>query len=229
MLRSFTLALVMAGALSAQDRVPVVVELFTSEGCSSCPPADSLLAELEAKQPLYNVDLIVLSEHVDYWNRLGWKDPFSSALFSHRQESYAALISGSDVYTPEAIIDGHFTTVGSDRQNVMKAIMSSGEKPKPELQLAVTRQGNALLVNVPQAQVGDTWIALTEAKTVSHVAKGENGGRTLQHVGVVRSLKKSNGQTRIEIDKSWGSELRVVAFVQDARSGRILQAAQKKI
>jgi hypothetical protein len=230
MFRTCVIVLLFAAAGQARDRVPVLVELFTSEGCSSCPPADSLLAQLESKQPVENADLLVLSEHVDYWNRLGWKDPFSSAVFSARQQAYAERLRSDDVYTPQVVVDGRYATVGSNRAKVLRAIESSSELPKPELAIAVSRQGNTLLVGVPNPTKGDVWVAVTEARTVSHVEHGENGGRTLQHVGVVRSLRKlSSSEARIEIQKSWGADLRVVAFVQDAHSGRILQAAQKTI
>ena len=230
MFRFMPAALLLSTIVYAQERVPVVVELFTSEGCSSCPPADDLLAELERKQPLAKVDVIVLSEHVDYWNSIGWKDPFSSKQFSARQQRYADLIHSTEVYTPQAVIDGHLAVVGSNRTNVLKAITTSAEKSKSDLQITVTRQGHMLLIDVPQATKGSVWVALTEARTVSHVANGENGGRTLQHVGVVRSLTKMPGnQGRITLDKNWGNELRVVAFVQDELSGKIVQAVQKKI
>ena len=229
-MRTLTILLLATAALQAQERVPVIVELFTSEGCSSCPPADRLLAELNKTQPIPNVDVIVLSEHVEYWDSLGWKDPFSAKVFTARQQSYAQWSESSDVYTPEAVIDGHFTTVGSNRQNVLKAVATSGENQKTPLQISAKRDGDSLLVEVPAISKGQVWIAITQGNVTSHVEHGENGGRTLQHVGVVRSLTKlSSPQARIAIDKVWGSDLKLVVFVQDMKSGRILQAAQQKI
>jgi hypothetical protein len=127
-------------------------------------------------------------------------------------------------------VDGRYAAVGSNRQNVLKAIAVSGAHQKSELQITIAREGDTLLIDAPQVRNGDIWIALTQGRTVSHVAHGENAGRTLGHVGVVRSLTKlSSAHGRVMIDKMWDSDLRVVAFVQDGHSGRILQAVQKKI
>jgi len=223
-------SLLLASSLQAQDRVPVLVELFTSEGCSSCPPADILLAELQGHKAEPNLDFIVLSEHVDYWDNLGWKDPFSSKSFTQRQETYARIEGNRDIYTPQAVIDGRFSTVGSDRSNVLKALAASGAKPKPPLNLSVAHEPGALLLEAASRENGDLWIAITQDKAVSRVAHGENAGRTLTHVGVVRSLTKVRGnQARIEIDPSWPASLNLVAFVQDAATGRILQLTSKTL
>jgi hypothetical protein len=221
------LSLMMTAAIHAETRVPVLVELFTSEGCSSCPPADKLLADLSGTQPIKNADVIVLSEHVDYWNTLGWKDPFSSKAFSERQEFYSRVMGSSDIYTPQAIIDGRYSAVGSNRQNVLKALSSSSAMPKEELALAVKREGDGLRIDLAHAAKGDLWVAVAQSKAVSRISGGENDGRTLAHVGVVRSMVKVNGnQVHVALDRNWQGELKVVAFVQDAKSGRILQIAR---
>src|SRR5438132_10574049 len=104
--------------------LPIVAELFTSEGCSSCPPADAVLARLHQKRPLPGVQLLVLSEHVDYWNDLGWKDPFSDALFTERQSRY-----GSRIYTPQVVVDGRTDVLGSDEEGILRAARSAAAEP----------------------------------------------------------------------------------------------------
>jgi hypothetical protein len=228
LLLSLTLCAVSA---MAAGNTPVLVELFTSEGCSSCPPADELLAKLNAVQPIPGVDIIVLSEHVDYWNQLGWKDPYSAELFSDRQRRYATVLRSDDVYTPEAVIDGRTGVVGSNSGQVLSAIREAGKETKTPLTLSAQRDGNQVKVKVEQTGQSDVWVALVEASATSRVMHGENGGRTLQHVGVVRSLQHlKDGAGRIIIDPAWGAKgLRVVAFAQDKRSLRIVGAAQAAI
>src|SRR6185436_18810022 len=122
----------------ASPPVPVVVELFTSEGCSSCPPADRLLIELMKTQPVKDTLIIGLSEHVDYWNQLGWKDPFSDHLFSQRQSQYAAAAGTTDIYTPQMVVDGRDSFVGSDRAAAMAAIARAAATPKAPIVLGWT-------------------------------------------------------------------------------------------
>src|SRR5256885_1446897 len=102
----------------------VLLELFTSEGCSSCPPADAVLARLHQKQPVPGVQLLVLSEHVDYWNDLGWRDPYSDALFSDRQSRY-----GGRTYTPQAVVDGRVDVLGSDEEGIIRAARGAAQEP----------------------------------------------------------------------------------------------------
>src|SRR5207253_7561213 len=115
--------------------LPILVELFTSEGCSSCPPADAVLARLHEKQPLPGVQLLVHSEHVDYWNDLGWRDPFSDALFSDRQRRY-----GGRIYTPQAVIDGRIDVVGSDEEGILRGARGASQEPHGIIQFSQVAQ-----------------------------------------------------------------------------------------
>ena len=177
---------------------PVVVELFTSEGCSSCPPADALLLKLDRTQPIPGALVIPLSEHVDYWDHLGWRDPFSAPLFSRRQEGYRQRLHLNDVYTPQAVIDGLLKLLGSDPRQVQDAIRKSVHADKLRVRISpvfkTSRGAAAIHVQVePSAASADRGaqviVALAENAVVSDVRRGENSGRRLDHVAVVRSLR----------------------------------------
>lgn len=229
---------------------PVLVELFTSEGCSSCPPADALLMELEASRHISGVDVIVLSEHVDYWNRLGWTDPYSSDRFSRRQDLYAVRLGGSGVYTPQMVVDGRQGLVGSDRAGALRAIADASGRPKAQVEVALgghqpTDGGLSLVVKIdrlPGLQAGESaelFLAITESGLHSQVPRGENAGRRLDHTGVVRSLTilgATDGKAaftatpELRIPFGWNrANLKAVVFVQERRSGRVLGAAATHI
>jgi hypothetical protein len=225
----------------------VLVELFTSEGCSSCPPADKLLADLEQNQPLKGVQIIALSEHVDYWNRLGWKDPFSSAEFSKRQLDYMQALGLKDVYTPQMIVDGRTEFVGGNVAKAREAIGRAAALPKANLNLTITASTSksvrlSLQVdNLPEIAAGDTadlMLAITESGLLSNVTKGENTGRKLTHTAVTRKLmrigslstKTFNAQKSVDLDATWNRpNLKAVAFVQERLSHRVLGAAAIKL
>ena len=207
----------------------VLVELFTSEGCSSCPPADAVLARLHREQPVPGVQLIVLSEHVDYWNSLGWKDPFSAALFSDRQGQYSGHI-----YTPQAVVDGRADVLGSDERAIVRAVTAAGREPHGTLRLTATPSGVRIAVTgLSGHSDAEVMVAVVEDGLVSRVERGENAGRTLAHTAVVRALQRGGtipaaadrwtNEVPVSLDGSWRRP-RVVAFVQDARSRRILAA-----
>jgi hypothetical protein len=234
---------VLAAGTNAAVRTPVVLELFTSEGCSSCPPADQLLAELDRKQPAEGVDLIVLSEHVDYWNQQGWADPYSSELFSARQQKYATLLHSGDIYTPQAVVDGQTQAIGSRAAAVGAAIQKAARQPKIPITLAAARREEKIEVHVQWAgmeKLGDevaVYLALAQNEAESQVRAGENSGRMLKHVAVVRKITVIGTLTAsvpfskdssLSVNPKWGG-VRVIAFLQERTSGRIIGAAQQKL
>jgi hypothetical protein len=228
---------------------PVLVELFTSEGCSSCPPADALLRKLDEQQKLGNAEIIALEEHVDYWDQLGWRDPFSSNQWTQRQEDYAAAFRNDGVYTPQMVVDGRSEFVGSSQSRARSAIAEAAREPKTKLALTNQRlNGDKLAVEVAVQTLPDggsrtaqVWLAVTENGLHSNVLRGENRGEDLHHAAVVRSLRKVGeaaagrdvsfaGQQEIRIDPAWKKEnVRIVAFVQDARSKRVLGATSVRL
>ena len=224
----------------------VVVELFTSEGCSSCPPADEVLSKLDQTQPVQGVEIIALGEHVDYWNKLGWIDPYSSAEFSSRQSRYADAFGQESVYTPQMIVDGRDEFAGGNGSKAHDAIIKAARSPKAKVELAGsggTNDKNLKLSihisEIPQVTAGDAadvLLAITENNLRSEVARGENAGRYLRHSAVVRSLsllgnisadqQSFDAQPSVNLAGGWQRDnLRAVVLVQEHGSHRILGAA----
>src|SRR5437660_4990352 len=212
--------------------LPILVELFTSEGCSSCPPADKVLAQLHERQPLPGVPLLVLSEHVDYWNDLGWSDPFSDPLFSERQRLY-----GGRSYTPQVVVDGRVDVLGSDEEGILFAARAAAREPHGIVQIAQIVQFAQSPVKVavrglPPHASAQVMLAAVEDGLVSKVQRGENEGRTLAHTAVVRALRaigeipagSSEWSGGAQLDSSW-KRLRLVVFVQERKSRKVLAAA----
>jgi hypothetical protein len=208
--------------LQAGER-PILVELFTSEGCSSCPPADALLAELAGRP-----EVLALSFHVDYWDRLGWKDPYSSPDATRRQHGYADLLHLNTVYTPQIVVDGRWQAVGSDRSEVEHAL-GAARRSREEVPIALTvEQGRAKITlgaggdGVP----GELLLIGFDRRHVTPVSRGENSGRTLSHVDVVRSidaLGPADGRRKFEVPLRPPCD-RVAAILQ-AHDGRVLGVA----
>lgn len=240
-----------SGSALAEDAVAwhpaVLVELFTSEGCSSCPPADALLAALDRREATSGVDAIVLSEHVDYWNHDGWSDPFSSPAYSERQVAYAKRLRLDDVYTPQMVVDGASAFVGSDAHHARAAIQRAAQAQKATVHIEPLGDTRGPLLRV-QVEIdrlpsstgktqADVYFAVAQNEATSQVLAGENGGRRLHHVAVVRSLKligRMNRGTsfREELPVNLGkgtspSQMRFVAFVQEHGQGRVLGAAMQ--
>jgi hypothetical protein len=223
---------------SDQMHVPVLVELFTSEGCSDCP-ADRLLQELDSRQPIPGARAIVLSEHVTYWNHLGWIDPFSMNEIDLRQKDYGEQFNLDSVYTPQAVIDGSEQLVGNNAAGVARAIERAAATPKRPLDLAdVHWEGNAVTFTVRgEADARSKLVAALAADaTGQKIARGENAGRTLHHVAVVRSIRQF-GPGALDgrrLHLSAGSlahdrsptAVRLVAFVVD-RKGHVTAVSEQ--
>lgn len=217
----------------ASGRVPVVVELFTSEGCSSCPGADAALRELEAAQSVPGAEVIALGEHVDYWNHLGWKDAFSSPAHTARQRQYAQRF-GSGAYTPQAVVSGTYELVGSRTGALAEAVAKAATAPQAALELTVT--GNRAQVRVrslpAHTPAAEVLLAVTESGLASQVGRGENSGRLLRHAAVVRQLIPLGmvgkdgafaAGTDVALGAGWKrANLRLVALVQEKESRRIV-------
>ena len=237
------LAAVVAGQPRPPAPVPVVVELFTSEGCSSCPPADDLLSQIEKLQPLRGIEVIALGEHVDYWNQLGWPDRFASALFTARQEDYGRRFNLESVYTPQMVVNGQAEVLGSDGAAAQREILKAAQGPRVAVEMSML-PGEVLTLKVEHLPQGtrqaDILLAVTETGIESDVRRGENRGHTLRHTGVVRSLANLavldtrragvyTADARLNLKPDWKREnLKVVVFVQDRSNRRILGAAARR-
>jgi hypothetical protein len=231
-------------AIDSVPRTPVVVELFTSEGCSDCPPADAVLARLVADQPIAGAEVIALGEHVDYWDQLGWKDRFSSAALTNRQQTYGSHFNLDSVYTPQMVVDGRAQLVGSDAGAARRAVERAAAAGHASATLHIDAQSDraiAVTVNVagvPRPGRGDraeVELAITEDAVVTEVKRGENHGRTLTHAAVVRSMTTigqvavdgtAAAHAEIPLGADWRRDrLKAVAFVQEQRGRAILASA----
>jgi hypothetical protein len=236
---------------TADAREPVVVELFTSEGCSSCPPADALLAALDTRQPFGSAEIIAIEEHVTYWDEQGWKDPFSSSSWTTRQYDYAGPHHNGNPYTPQMVVDGTAGFVGSGgikaRQEIEKA--AATRKAKVEISEVSPIQNNSVALKISVEKLfgaapkdmAEVILAVTESGLHSSVKGGENVGKELQHSPVLRELKVigvvgKNGQEGfaaqpvVKLDSKWNvGNLRAVVFVQERKSRRILAAGTVRL
>lgn len=214
---------------------PVIVELFTSEGCSSCPPADAALLEWTEKQPFPGVEIISLAQHVDYWNSIGWVDPYSSPDRSLRQSLYADRDADERVYTPQMIVAGGTPFVGADPAAARREIENALALPSGEL---AWREGRVVVEALPEGlDTADVFVAVIESGLVTEsIPRGENRGRTLAHPSVVRRLVHVGHVKRSELPRSFkaktkgvgarnAANLRNVAFLQERGLGRIRGAA----
>jgi hypothetical protein len=235
----------LAAAQPSTTKPIVVVELFTSEGCSSCPPADAVLTQLVLRQPVADAEVLALGEHVDYWDQLGWRDPFSSDAYSSRQSTYdARVFHHQGVYTPQLVVDGQLERVGSDVGAVQRAVTQAARAPKATVDVAEFPASDRDLrvhvhVNVPPSltlpQSTDVVVAITEDNLVSEVRRGENAGRTLRHSAVLRSStlvgtlspeeREWSTSASVTVAPEWkAANLRIMSFLQERESRRIVGA-----
>ena len=220
----------------ALPRPPIVLELFTSEGCSSCPPADDLLRSIEAKGEVDGIPVVVLGEHVEYWDHDGWRDSFSSSQATLRQNTYKAQLHFASEFTPQVIVNGQFSALGSDLEALRAAIRQAAAEPVGVSIHLSSPSTDSFEISVEGNTFGkiDVLLAVLETGLVTDVHAGENRDRHLAHAGVVRKLipvtrsKESFLHTTVHLrfKPQWDkSHLRAVAFAQAAASGKILGAA----
>ena len=217
----FLLGLFPLAALAAQR--PVVVELFTSEGCSSCPPADRFLTELARQRP----DVLPLAFHVTYWNALGWADPFSMEAATQRQAQYGARF-GDGSYTPEMVVDGERSLVGSDRDKAEEAIAAARGSGQPSATVDLHRQGDRISIRIGAGSCSGRIVLIgfdPEHRTA--VGRGENSGRTLTESNIVRSIRPigqwSGAALTLDESAPAGQE---AAVLIEGPGGRIIGAAR---
>jgi hypothetical protein len=218
-------------------RKAVVVELFTSEGCSSCPPADELLGHLRGTAAAGTAEVIPLGFHVDYWNYLGWKDRFSSSAFSGRQEAYAGRFHLGGPYTPQMVVDGSEEFTGSSGRRAQEAIAHAATQPdEAQVELSLLSPGKIAVQvkGLTPGAAGDVMLAVTEDNLSTSVGGGENSGHVLRHAAEVREFRRlgqlKDGrfatETTLIPPKDWKlNDVRVVVFVQALASGKIEGAA----
>jgi hypothetical protein len=223
---------------------PVVLELFTSEGCSSCPPADAFLKQLDDSGRVNDVDVFAIEEHVDYWDRLGWRDPFSSQDWTERQEQYARAFRHQGPFTPQFVVNGRSDFVSMSSREALQSIVEASTAAAGELHLSPTggsarsAEFSITIENAPpEAHSAVLLLAVTERGLSSNVLRGENQGRNLAHAPVLRSLTRVRipkatqsavieTKAKIALDPSWKREnLRFVIFLQEQKSLHIVAAA----
>jgi hypothetical protein len=227
---------------------PVVLELFTSEGCSSCPPADAFLKQLDDADRVNDADVIAIEEHVDYWDGLGWRDPFSSHDWTERQEQYARAFRHDGPFTPQFVVSGRRDFVSMSSREALQSIVEASTASAAELHLSPTNDSprsaefSITMENAPpEAHSAVLLLAVTERGLSSNVLRGENQGRNLAHAPVLRSLTRlhvpkanPSGVTelkaKIALSPSWKREnLRFVIFLQEQKSLHIVGAAASTI
>ncbi len=241
-----------AKSATQPDRTPVVVELFTSEGCSTCPPADALLIQLESAQPIPGAEVIAIEEHVDYWNHDGWVDSYSSSEWTVRQQDYVTRFKGNSPFTPQMIVDGQSQFVGNSARDAQAAIQQAAHRPKTQISITTdSAANNKNDVQRVEIRLGNTsasaqepadlWLAVTESNLETSVKAGENAGKDVRHAAVLRLLHKVGtvpakssspfiSTQQVKLKSNWKKQnLHIVVFVQERKSLHILGAASTAV
>jgi hypothetical protein len=245
----FSLALTGNHATATGGATPVLVELFTSEGCSTCPPADVTL-EMDTLQPVPGAQLIVLSEHVDYWNHEGWTDPYSSASITSRQNAYVRALGLKTAYTPQIFIDGTAELRLNDPAQASQIFQKAVSVSKVPIRItSATIEGNkpAIVQGTIEAESSpteqhnaDVFVAVALDHAESQVSAGENRGRQLAHVAVVLEITKvgklekgksfhQDFRVKLNVPHTASSDIRIVAFIQETGPGQVLGASLRKV
>jgi hypothetical protein len=228
-----------ASAATPAAHSAILVELFTSEGCSSCPPADDLLRQINGKNTAAGQLIVGISEHVTYWNRLGWADPYSSSVYTERQSAYGSRFGLDSVYTPQMVIDGQEQIVGSDAAALMHALAAESGEKQIDLRIVSDEiSGGALTVRFTAQGTSaghalDVIAVVTDDKDRSNVLRGENAGRALQHVAVARVLMQlatihGDGEQTVRIAlppqalAETGAGHHLILFAQRGQAGPVM-------
>jgi hypothetical protein len=233
---------------STTNLPPVLIELFTSEGCSSCPPVDVLLKKLDTAQPIPGAQLIVLSEHVTYWDHDGWKDPNSSPALTERQNSYESALGETTVFTPQLVVDGTQEVRAGDPKQIQETLQKAAATPKVAVRIGDVSidPGNPmqLLARIEtdasfENHSADIYVAVALDHVESQVLRGENGGRHLVHVAVVQELTKIGKLPKekafaqdVQLKLKPGTDpknIRLIVFVQESGPGKVVGAALRKL
>ena len=224
----------------------VLVELFTSEGCSSCPPADALLRKINGVTTHTNELVVGISEHVTYWNHLGWVDPFSDEIYTQRQNDFGGRFGLDSVYTPQVVVNGETQVLGSDGAAILKAVTKNDHPSPVVLHIDSLAASNSAKLGVTFSIDGlagrgvDVYAVITDDAATSTVARGENSGRTLEHVSVARSMTKV---ARLKDAKTMTVSLvmpgvikgqpetgrHLILFAQESGAGRVLAVVSKTL
>jgi len=219
---------------NSNKKVFVLLELFTSEGCPTCPPADANLAFLEKEQPFAQAEIVTLALHVDYWNSLSWKDQYSSPMFSRRQQIYSQALKTNSNYTPQMIVDGQTQFIGNNMAKAHKAITEAAKIPKATIEITPTVDKYKIKISdIPAHGNATVFLAITEDNLLSSHKNGENSGKKPEHISVVRELKSLGFltaeqkdlelETFLQIQSAWKKEnLKLVVFVQDNFNRKVL-------